>query len=174
MLPILAKVVLEGEFEKIIEKDGHYLIESKKDRICVLPYTISDNGLLDKIGVVKQWNTEEEKATYTLLYDYLNVDDETNLTGANRVLFQILGVNFDSAENWMFLGSLFNTTTSESPIKIYAVDITVLGIDKINISTTENKQFKLIDSSSVLQTDDVLFLASFSRLFNYFYIKSLK
>ena len=168
------KIVLDGEFESVILKDGHYLIESKKDRVCILPYTISADGLLDKIGVVESWNNEQKEPTLILLHDYLNEDDTTNLVGANRILFQLLGINYTTAEKWMFLGSLFNSVTSESPIKIYCVDISDLQIDKIIVETHEGKKFKLIDWSKVLQTDDVLFLASFSRLFNYFYTKSLK
>jgi hypothetical protein len=168
------KIVLEGLYENVIQHNDHYYITSKKDRVCVLPYTISSDGLLDKIGIVEDWNSEEQKKLLTLLYDYLNTDDETNLVGANRVLFQTLGINFNKAEKWMFLGSVFNNLTSESPINIYSVDISDLEIDKITLETPTGKKFKLIDCSSVLQTDDILFLGAFSRLFNFFYVKSFK
>ena len=166
------KIILDGEFEEVLEKDGHYYIKSKKDRACVLPYTISSDGLLDTIGVIDIWNEEEQKSSLSLLHDYLNEDDQNNLAGANRILFQTLGINFAEAEKWMFLGSLINSIVSDSPIKLYCVDISNLSIDKITLETPDGKKFRLLDSSKVLQTDDTLFLASFSRLFNYFYAKS--
>ena len=55
------KIVLDGEFEDVFERDGHYYLKSKKDRICVLPYTISNDGLLDNIGAVEISNKEQNK-----------------------------------------------------------------------------------------------------------------
>lgn len=172
-MKLAQKIVLEGEFERVIEEDKHYYIESKKDRICVLPYTISSDGLLDKIGVVEDWNEEEDEEIHVLLNDYLKNDDKTNLVGANRILFETLGVNFTIAEQWTYLGALFNSIISESSIRIYAVNITDLDINKITLNLKDNRKFKLIDSSRVIQSDDILFLASFLRLFNYFYVQSI-
>ncbi|NMC59897.1 MAG: hypothetical protein GYA51_11035, partial [Candidatus Methanofastidiosa archaeon] len=76
------KLVLEGPFEDIIEIEQHYYLVDKKDKICVLPYTIATNGLLDKIGVIKDWNYIEEEKVLTLLNDYAYDDDETDLVAA--------------------------------------------------------------------------------------------
>lgn len=167
------KIVLKGEYENIIDRDGHFFIEQKNDRICVIPYIISESGMLDKIGVVEYWNREEERNSMTLLNDYLNEDDTTNLVGANRILYDTLNINFSEAERWMYLGTLYNGISPDSPIRVYSIDISSLGIDKITLETPEGKKFKLLDVSRVLQSDDMLFLSGFVRLFNYFYTKSL-
>jgi hypothetical protein len=65
------KIVLEGDFENVIEIDKHYYLVNKKDRICVLPYTISTNGLLDKIGVIEDVNYIEKEKVLTLMNDYI-------------------------------------------------------------------------------------------------------
>ena len=170
------KIILEGDFEDVIELKDHYYLVDKKDRICVLPYTISSEGLLDKIGVIKSWNYLEEKETLTLMTDYLNTDDSTDLVCANRILFEIIGSNVDEAVNWMFLGNIHNSIGSESPIKIYAVDISETEIKTMEDveEEEERKKFKMLDSSKVIQSDDMIFLASYLRLFNYFYINSLE
>ena len=38
----------------------------------------------------------------------------------------------------------------------------------------ERKNFKMLDTNRVIQSDDVLFLASYLRLWNFFYINSLQ
>ena len=169
------KIILEGDFEDVIELDDHYYLVDKKDRICVLPYTISSEGLLDKIGVTSDWNYIEEKKVLTLINDYLNTDDNTDLIAANRILFEIIGTNVTEAVRWMFLGSVTNNMTSDSPIKLYAVDITDIPLkaDEDVEEEEERKKFKMMDSSKVIQSDETLFLAAYLRLFNYFYISSL-
>ena len=72
-------LVLEGKFEDVMEIDEHYYLIDKKDRICVFPYTISSEGLLDKIGVIQDWNYIEEEKVWTLMNDYISSDDSTDL-----------------------------------------------------------------------------------------------
>lgn len=169
------KTVLRGPFEDVIELNDHYYLVDKKDKICVLPYTISTNGLLDKIGVIQDWNYLEEERVLVLLNDYINEDDKTDLVAANRILFELIGTNVFEADLWMYLGSLYNNMSSDSPIKIYAVDISNVEIkaDEDVEEKEERRKFKLLDSNKVIQTDDILFLAAFLRLFNFFYVNSL-
>lgn len=169
------KLVLNGPYEDIIEIDKHYYLVDKKDRICVLPYTISTNGLLDKIGVIRDWNYIEEERVLTLINDYIYEDDDTDLVAANRALYELIGTNVEDADLWMYLGNLYSNMLSDSPVKIYAVDITNIEIkaDENVEEEEERKKFKLLDSSKVIQTDDMLFLAAYLRLFNYFYVFSL-
>ncbi|HRT03600.1 MAG TPA: hypothetical protein P5513_06635 [Candidatus Diapherotrites archaeon] len=169
----MKKVILENEFQKIILNSNRYYIENKYDQVCVLPYTI-DNGLLDKIGVIEIWNEEEKENALTLLTDYLSKDDETNLVGANRILYSIIGINIKDASRWMYLGSLFNSLFSLSPLKIYSVNLTDIKIEENVLDLDKKRNFKFVDSSMVTQTDDILFLGAFNRLFNFFYTNSIK
>ena len=175
-LTLNKKVILEGKFENVLEINEHYYLLSKKHRIAVLPYTIDAKGLLDKIGVVKDYNYLFEEYDYTLMNGYINQDDGTNLVAANRVLFNVINLNILNANDWMYLGGLYNNLTSDSTIDLYCVNLT----DKKVIETEEveqNKQklkFKMIDSSQVITSDDTLLLAGYLRLFNYFYVNSLQ
>ena len=69
-----------------------------------------------------------------------------------------------------------NTLTSDSAIDLYCVDLTDKEIPKSEEveETIDKLQFKMIDSSYVITSDDTLLLASFTRLWNYFYVNSLK
>lgn len=165
------KIVLDGEFEEVLKINGHFYLRSKKDQVCVLPYTISADGLLDKMGVIDVWNEVERKNVQTLLKDYLNEDDGTNLVGANRVLYEISGTNLEDASRWMYLGTLVNTLSSDSPIRVYAADVSGVEVkpEENVMNETMRKKFRMIDSSSVVQSDDLLFLGAFTRLFNYIF-----
>jgi len=161
------KLVLENDFQKVIEWNDRYYIQSKYDQACILPYTIKD-GLLDKIGVIELWNDEEKEHTLTLLTDYFSKDDETNLVGANRILYSVIGVNVKDASRWMYLGSLFNSLASDSALKAYAVNVTDIEIEENVLDLEKKRNFKFVESSRVTQTDDILFLGTFNRLFDFF------
>lgn len=169
------RIILEGDFEDVLQIDDHYYLSYKKDRLAILPYTVDSKGLLDKIGIVEDWNYVENEKVLTLINDYVTSDDVTDLVGANRILFEIIGTNIDDALNWMYLGSIYNNMSSDSTIKLYAVDITNTAIKTSEDveEDEERKKFKMMLSEKVIQTDDMLFLASFLRLFNYFYVSSL-
>lgn len=174
-LTLNKKIVLSGKFEDVLEMNEHYYLLSKKHRVAVLPYTIDSKGLLDKVGVVKDYNYVFEEYDYTLINGYITQDDGTNLVAANRVLFEAIKLNIVKADDWMYLGALYNTLTSDSTIELYCVNLT----DKNVIETEEVEQnkeklkFKMIDSSQVITSDDTLFLAGYLRLFNYFYVNAL-
>ena len=62
-----------------------------------------------------------------------------------------------------------------SAIDLYCVDLGGKEIPEIQeMEINKSKiQFKMIDSSHVITSDDTLLLASYLRLFNYFYVNSL-
>ncbi len=169
------KIVLSGNWEDVIEVDEHYYLISKKRQVAVLVYTIDTKSLLDKVGVIKDYNFIEEDYDYTLPYDYISQDDGTNLVAANRVLYEIIGLNNTNADDWMYLGSLYNTLTTDSPIDLYCVDLTDKEIPETEeVEADMNKaKFKMIDASFIVTSDDTLLLASYLRLFSFFYTNSL-
>ena len=169
------KTVVSGEFEDVVEIQKHYYLISKKHRVTVLPYTIDSRGLLDKVGVIKDYNYVFEDYDFTLINGYISQDDGTDLVAANRVLFEVIGTNVTNADNWMYLGSLYNNLTSDSAISLYCVDVTQTEIKESEELEQNQKKirFQMIDVSRATTSDDTLILASFFRLFDYFYINSL-
>lgn len=168
------KIVLSGIYEDVISIDNHYYINHKINKICVLPYTISSDNLVDKIGVIKKIDLIEEKENYVLINGYLNQDDPTNLVAANRLVYEIIGSNIKNANDWMYLGKL-NNTSINSNIILYAVNISNITINNHPniIESKEENKFELVESNKVAISDDALFLAAYLRLFNYFYVKSI-
>ena len=162
------KVVLTGPFEDVIEKNKHLYIVHKLDTICVIPYTIAGNGILDNVGVIKEDNL------YKLLTGYVTADDGTNLVAANRILFDVIQSNVKGADNWMYLGKLENISGGD--ITLYAVNIGDVTVKPTPDSEDQEQasKFEMIRANEVVSSDDALFLAAYLRLFNYFYVNSLK
>jgi hypothetical protein len=131
---------------------------------------------LDQLGVTQSKNLLTDRTDYTLVNGYLTEDDGTDLVGANRLMYELLGSNITKAENWMYLGSLYNKMTSDTEIKLYAVNVTDVTIvdDKEVEENKKEKRFKMIDVNKIVATDDSLLLASYLRLLNFFYVNSLK
>jgi len=170
------KVVYQGKYEDVISVNDHFYIISKKQKVCVLPYTISSGGILDKIGVLKEVNIITNRYDYTLINGYVNEDDGTNLVTANRLIYEIIGSNIKNADLWMYLGNVYNKMTSDSEVKLYCVnltDISVVEDDDVK-EVKKEKKFNMIDSNKVVTSDDTLFLAAYLRLFHFFYTNSLK
>jgi len=168
------KIVLKGLYEDVLKENDHLYIIHKLDKICVLPYTISTKGILDKIGTIKKLDVLKEKELFTLISGYVNQDDPTNLVAANRLIYEVIGSNITGADDWMYLGILSNISIGENII-IYAVNITDVDINQAEEveETKKALNFTMIPANKVVSSDDALFLASYMRLFNYLYINSL-
>jgi len=174
-MPIENKnIVLKGPYENVISENNHFYLIHKFNKICVLPYTISENGLLHKIGVIKELDVLKEKENYILINDYINQDDPTNLVAANRLLFEIIGSNVKTADSWMYLGKINNIIEAGEMI-VYCVNLTDVDINESDVVEESKKanKFELIEANKVVISDDALFLAAYMRLFNYFYVNSL-
>ena len=169
------KIVMKGMFEDVLKENNHLYLVHKLDKICVLPYTISADGVLDKIGVIKELDILSEKEVYTLINGFISQDDATNLVAANRLLFEVIGSNVKGADDWMYLGTLSNITIGGNVI-IWAANISDIDINEAaDVEETKKAlKFEMIPANQVVASDDALFLASYMRLFNYFYVNSLK
>lgn len=162
------RLIDENDFEKVILQDDHYYVINNKELVAIIPYTIKD-GILEQIGIINVVNEETEEEEQTLIMGYLKKDDVTNLDGANRILKDTIYLDITDAEKWIYLGELSMNQFSKSSFKIYGVDIT-----NKEVKYTDLSKFELVELPKVTQSNDLLFLSSYLRLFNYFYVKSIK
>lgn len=170
-----ANTVLSNDLECVINKNDRYYVISKKQRICVIPYVLS-NGMLDKIGVLKHSVTTSTNLEYTLMDGYVSSDDDVNLVAANRILFEFTGSNSPNANAWMYLGKLKNNVAEDLGTLLYSVNISDLAkSDSLKLNKLSKEvEFNLVDSNAIISTDESILLAAYLRLFQFFYINSLK
>lgn len=168
------KVVLTGPYEDVVKDGDHLYIVHKLDTVCVIPYTISGKDILDKVGVIKKMDILQDKELLTPITGYVSKDDGTNLVTANRLLFETIGSNVKNADDWMYLGTI--TNISGGRMVLYCANITDVTVNE-KPDIKENKEalkFDMVPANQIVSSDDALFLAAYLRLFNYFYVNSLK
>ena len=168
------KILHSNEFEDVVEFNEKFYVVNKKQKLCVIPYTLN-KGLLDKIGVVKYNTAFSSNLQYSLMSGIVNIDDDTDLVAANRILFEHTSTNAVNANIWMYLGKLKTNIIDDLGISLYCVNITGIDIslpNKLDKVSSESN-FKLINSNDIISTDDSILLSSYLRLFQFFYINSL-
>jgi len=174
MSNIKTKLLQSNKLEDVVEYNERLYVVSKKQRICVLPYTL-DKGMLDKIGVLKYSNALSSNLEYSTINGFVNSDDETDLVSANRILFEHINTNASNANIWMYLGKIKTNIIEDLGISLYCVNITdIKALDFLKFNKNNKEfQFKMVNSNDIIATDDCILLSSYLRLFQFFYINSL-
>ena len=169
------------EFDKfdVVDVDGHVGLKLKTISVAVMPFTTDDNNMIDKIGLLKEYNPfREGDFSHTLITGTIDYEDDTLLYTAKRELIEEGGYEIPDSENerWIYLGNFFPYKDSDRQIPTFAVNVT--GIKAKNPQTDGSKKeelskLEMISSNDVMITEEMLPLAAFLRLFNYVYQKSL-
>lgn len=172
MVMIENKVIAESNTDRVIESNGKFYITHKIRSICVLPYDIS-NGIIDRIGVI----SIDKRVSTTLMYNMLTgpvtTDDDTDLVSANRILFNSTGINEPNANRWMYLGMIKLGMLDTEGTSLYAVNISGKPEGTGLISNDGIGRYALVKANDIISTDDAVLLASYLRLFQFFYINSI-
>jgi 8-oxo-dGTP pyrophosphatase MutT (NUDIX family) len=169
------------EFEKfdIVDVEGHVGMKLKTVSVAVMPFTIDDNGMIDKIGLLKEYNPfREGDFSHTLITGTIDYEDDSLLYTAKRELKEESGYEVPNNENlrWIYLGNFFPYKDSDRQVPTFAVDVT--GIEPKEPQTDGTKKeelskLEMIPSNNIMITEEMLPLSAFLRLFNYFYQKTI-
>jgi hypothetical protein len=169
------------EFEKfdVVDVDGHVGMKLKTMSVAVMPFTVDDNGMVDKIGLLKEYNPfREGDFSHTLITGTIDYEDDTLLYTAKRELKEEGGYETPDNENkrWIYLGNFFPYKDSDRQVPTFGVDVS--GIEPGKPQTDGSKKeelskLEMISSSDIMITEEMLPLSAFLRLFNYFYQKSI-
>jgi 8-oxo-dGTP pyrophosphatase MutT (NUDIX family) len=169
------------EFEKfdIVDVEGHVGMKLKTMSVAVMPFTIDDNGMIDKIGLLKEYNPfREGDFSHTLITGTIDYEDDSLLYTAKRELKEESGYEVPNNENlrWIYLGNFFPYKDSDRQVPTFAVDVT--GIEPKEPQTDGTKKeelskLEMIPSNNIMITEEMLPLSAFLRLFNYFYQKTI-
>jgi len=161
----------------VVKQDGKIGLETKKVSIGVLPYVISDN-MLSSIGVLNEY-TSYRKGDYTntIITGTLEPDDLDLLSCAKRELTEEGGFVQDDVDQWIFLGSLKLSKASSEEINVFGVNVTGKEQSEAKGDGSKKEELSTLRMQSIndaILTDESLFLASFLRLFDFFYQKTNK
>jgi 8-oxo-dGTP pyrophosphatase MutT (NUDIX family) len=169
------KVIYTHERFDLVQRDGKDGVEMKKVTVGVLPYVISD-GLLSSVGVLHEYNLfRKGKYSDTIITGTLDPNDIDLLHCAMRELEEEGGYKVEDADQWVFLGGFTLSKASTEEIQVFAVNVSDAkqGEPKGDGSKQEElSKLEMVQINDAILTDEALFLASYIRLFDFFYQKS--
>ena len=173
------KVIHTDKYFDLVDVDGHVGIRSKHMTVGVLPYTTDDNGMIEKIGILNEYNTfREGNYCDTIITGTVEYEDDSLLFTAIRELKEEGGINMegDNTEKWIFLGSVYTSKDSDKIIPLFAVNVTGKDINKPQGDGSKKEklsEFSLVPVGDGLVSEESLLLSAFLRLFNFMYAKSM-
>lgn len=174
------KVLFETPFFNLVSTGDRHGLHIKRNSIAVLPYATDLNGIVEKIGILHEWNTlREGNYAHTLITGTIDDSDNDAYATAVRELFEEGGFDMrgESPDKWVFLGTFHDSKDSNREIPTFAVDVT--GLEQVSPATDGSSQeskstLKMTEVNEALLSDELLVLGSFLRLFNIMYRKSFK
>ena len=174
----MQEIKYNGKYFDVIEKEHSIGIHKKAVKVGVLPYTI-DDGVLTSVGVLTEYNEfRKELYTDTIITGTVDADDKDLIDAAIREFYEEGGIKLEDREGYIFLGSLRTAKNSDEMIHVFAVDVSdIKQAEKPegDGSVKEKKStFEMKNIGEAILTDESLFLASYLRLFDYFYHSNMK
>lgn len=169
------------EFDKfdVVDVDGFIGIKLKTMSVAVMPFTIDENGMIDTIGLLKEYNPfREGDYSHTLITGTIDYEDDSLLYTAKRELKEEGGYEIPDTDNekWIYLGNFYPYKDSDRQIPTFAVDVTGIKAGEPKTDGTKKEKLsslEMIASNNIMITEEMLPLSAFLRLFNYFYQKTI-
>jgi 8-oxo-dGTP pyrophosphatase MutT (NUDIX family) len=161
---------METPFD-VINKDGYHAIKNNNSTVAVIIYTLDDNELLDKIGIVTENNPHFSEGTYVgLVTGKIESDDPSLLSRAKIETKEESGYLVSDNERWDFLGEVYTSKILPDSVYCYSVDVTGLEKEKTASDTTK---FNLVSLSKIEKIPDALLQTCFFKLFTKLYKQKL-
>jgi 8-oxo-dGTP pyrophosphatase MutT (NUDIX family) len=163
----------------VIETEGMVGLKSKTMSVAIMPYLVDSQGMIERIGMLKEFNPFRAGGyANTLITGTVETEDDLLFETVIRELEEEGGYKVPEGqrERIIFLGAFFPYKDSDRMIPTFAVDVTGLqksepagdGSEKESLS-----EFVEVPTTDVMITSELLPLAAFLKLFNYFIQKSI-
>jgi len=172
------KVLAETPYFDLIKYNSKHGLHMKTTSVAILPYTVNESGIVETIGILKEWNPlRPDGYAHTLVTGTIEDSDEDAYTTAVRELSEETGISMtaDNPDKWIFLGNFHDAKDTDRTMPTFAVDATGVNIGQPapQNDTEAASTFEFHDVNEVIATSkETLVLAAFLRLFNLMYNKS--
>lgn len=172
------KTLYQNKYFDVIEVDGRIGVKAKEMSVAVIPYSVDEAGILEKIGLLYEYIAiRREQYIWTLITGTVEKTDDDLLATAIRELKEEGGIEVPETEiekRCVYLGTIFDSKDSNRETPIFGINVTNLEIKKAegDGSTQEEKStFEMVPSNELTRTSESLPLSAFLRLFHHFYLK---
>jgi hypothetical protein len=168
------KVVQKTKNREIVDIDGHLFIKQINPGVIIMPYTINESGLPQKIGIISEVLDQRPGGmSKTLITGSQDDKDDNIYQTAVRELEEESGFLVEDLKRWKFLGSLYTSKMVINSNPCFAVDITGLVSEEKKTDgskSEEDTKFELVSVDDALSLDDslvsTLFIKTFKDIFN--------
>ena len=151
---------MENPTMEILSKEGFEAVKFKNSGVAVLLYSLDENDILDKIGVVTEKNPFMDDNSYTgILMGTVEAKDNSLLTRSKIEALEESGYDIQEAKRWLYLGEMYTSKKCIKPIYCYAADVT--GLTKTTPEGDGSKQekgikFELLSLDKAIAIPDAL------------------
>jgi hypothetical protein len=169
------EILLDSKYFSVVKRRDSYGLTMKIVSVAVLPYTVDSYGLPTELGILFEHNEFRPGKAETLITGSIDSTDPDVLTTAKRELLEEGGFEAPGDDRWIFLGNLYTDKSMDRAYPTFAVNVTGLkqGEAKGDGSYMEqNSKLIMSDISKGITSDEMLTLAAYVRLMNYFYQKT--
>jgi len=175
-------VVWENNAVKIVEleveKDCKWIgTRYKNDNVAILPYTTTEFGLIENIGLLYEFNAfRDDKYSWTLVTGGEDDSDETHLNTAQREFQEESGFLVEDADLWTYLGTVTTSKMIDYAHPCYAVNVTGIEKGKEDKKSTAEKlsRFEFKPLSFAIRQNDAFILSAIMKFYIINYTQTFK
>ena len=154
------KILYQDNRIKLSTDGSTYNMDQIIASILVLPYTVSENGYPDKLGLIG------DSEPFLPIFAEVS-DEDTDIFGtAKRGLKETTGFDMQETDNWEFLGLIKSSAFSTNGNPAFSVNITGL-IASENEDNDNLSKFSLVKVSQALDSDNAIIHSLFLKTFQF-------
>lgn len=167
-------VIQKTRNREVVDINGHLFVRQINPGVIIMPYTVNDEGLPHKIGIISEVLDQRPGGMAKTLITGSQDDKDDNIyQTAVREMNEESGFLVEDLKRWKFLGSLYTSKMVLNSNPCFAVNITgmVSGEKETDGSKSEkDTKFELVTVDEALNLDDslvsTLFIKTFKDIFN--------
>jgi 8-oxo-dGTP pyrophosphatase MutT (NUDIX family) len=169
------KVIHTDKNFDVVEVNGQVGLKAKSMSVAIMPFSTDDNGMIDKIGFLKEYNPfRQGDYALTVITGTVESEEEDLYETVVRELKEEGGIEIPKGENGriIYLGNLYPSKDSDRIYPSFCVDVTHLELGEPSgdgSKKEELSEFRMVPVNDGMNTDETLPNAIFLRLFNYAY-----
>ena len=174
------KVLYSDSKFDVVEIMGQVGFKAKTMSIAIMPFSTDENSIVDKIGFLKEFNPfREGDYASTLITGTIESEDQDLIQTAIRELKEEGGIECpeDQKGRIIYLGNFYPYKDSDRMVPTFAIDVTGLTLGEPTGDGSKKEElssFHMAPVTDAMTTDELLPLAAFLRLFNFFYQHSIQ
>lgn len=162
---------------KVVEKDGVHAVKHEHGAVAVILYSLDDNLLIDKVGIVTENNPHFQSGSYSsIVLGSLEHDDLSMIIRAQTEVKEETGYDVEDKERWGFLGEIYTSKLFYQPIYAYFANVTGLSNETPKGDGSKYEEgisFSMLPLHDALKINDSILQTCFFKLFCKLYKKDL-